>query len=595
MKDKVRLRKYLLKYKGTLILAILLSLIYVFIDVFLPYLTGKCIDLLALFISTKVENGTSIDIFSGANGLYFYLEIGALLICLMVLFNYLFDVLISLYGEKITKDMKDDLYDKIHHLPISYIDSKSHGDLISRLVNDLDNVSLAIISTFKQLFTGIITLITTIVFMFYLNYLLAILILILTPLCFILSFKIAKGSHSLFKKQAGIQGDISSKIIENLNNIDIIKSFNYEDNSFNEFNEVNNNLFKVGQKAQFISSLTNPSTRLVNNLIYAFVGILGTILCVLAYPNETLLGASISIGLVSSFLQYANKFSKPFNEMSSCISEIQTGLSSFSRVNEVLNENDDIDVDSSIKLNSIDSLSFSNLYFSYRKDKPLIENFNFKVNKFDKVALVGPTGCGKTTIINLIMRFYDPISGEIKLNDINTKEISKKEVRNHIGLVLQDTWIFKGTVLDNIKYGKDDASLDEVIECCKKSGAYSFISKLKNGFNTIISDDSSLSSGEKQLIAISRVMLSLKDIIILDEATSNIDTRSEAKLTLAFDKLIENKTSFVVAHRLSTIINATKIIVLKDGHIIDVDTHQNLLKKKGFYYELFNAQFENNS
>ena len=423
---------------------------------------------------------------------------------------------------------------------------------------------------------------------------LALIVLILTPISFLVSYYVAKSCYNSFKEQSSLQGNMGAKILEDLNNIELIKSSNYENESIEKYEKMNAKLFVVGKKAQFASSLTNPSTRIINNIIYAIICIVGAILCVLAYykDNNQILGATCTIGIITSFLQYANKFAKPFNEMSSCFGEIEQGIASFKRINEILEEKDDIDIGTTKLVNKVNNLSFENVSFSYDPSVPLIQNFSFNIKKGDHIALVGPTGCGKTTMINLIMRYYDPNSGSIKINGVDTQIIKKSSLRDKIGLVLQDSWIFKGTVFDNIKYSKPNATKEEVIEASKNANAYSFITKLPKGFDTIISDDSGLSNGQKQLITIARVMLKNPEIMILDEATSNIDTRSERKIIKAFNELTKNKTSFIIAHRLSTIVSSDAIIVMKDGHIIEVGKHEELLLKKGFYYELFNAQFD---
>ena len=593
MKDMKRLLKYIGKYKGLLILALFFALIFVCCDVLIPYYSGKTIDILATFISSMIkgESTNGSEVFRST---FINCGIMAILVILLVSFNYVFDICIGLVTENITKDMKNDIFKKFNTVSVNYIDSHTHGDLISRLINDVDNVLTGINGCFKQFYQGVITICFTIGFMFWLNWILGLIVLCLTPFGFIVSYKVAKSVSKDYKKQAKIQGEVGAKILEDLNNINVIKSFNYENKSLNDFYEINDNLYVVGRKAQFSSSLINPSTRIINNTIYAILCIVGTILCVVANnKGGILLGATCSIGVITSFLQYANKFAKPLDEMSSCIGEIQQGYTSFKRINEVLNSEDDIDLDEKELNENVKEIGFNRVFFSYVKNRPLIEDFSLDVKKGTKVAIVGPTGCGKTTMINLIMRFYDPNSGCIEFNNESTLDFKKKEIRKHIGLVLQETWIFKGTVADNIRYSKKDATEEEIIEAAKEANAYSFISRLPEGFNTMISDDGGLSAGEKQLITIARVMLAKPEIVILDEATSNIDTRTEKKIVKAFNTLTEGRTSFVIAHRLSTIVNSDVIIVMKDGHIIETGNHNELMSKNGFYSKLFNAQFEN--
>ncbi len=591
MKYTKRMRKYIFKYKGRLFFGFLFGTLFSACDILIPFIIGNIIDIFEDTLSLSSTQGIELGI---QNIITHILYIAALVI-LLILFNYLFGIIISLTGERICKDIKNDLFEKINSMPIKSIDSKQRGDLVSRIINDVDYVNTAINGAFKQFYSGLITIIFTIVFTFILNWMLALIVLILTPISFLVSYYVAKGCFKSFKEQSAIQGNIGAKILEDLNNIELIKSTNYEKESIKKFESINANLFVVGKKAQFYSSLTNPSTRIINNIIYAILCIVGVVLCALAYykENNMILGATCTIGIITSFLQYANKFAKPFNEMSSCFGEIEQGLSSFKRINDILNEEDDIDIGTTKITTKVRNLTFDKVNFSYEQNKPLIQDFSFNINKGDHIALVGPTGCGKTTMINLIMRYYDPNNGSIELNGVDTQIIKKSSLRSKIGLVLQDTWIFKGTVFENIKYSKPNATKEEVIEASKNANAYSFISKLPNGFDTIISDDSGLSNGQKQLINIARVMLKNPEIMILDEATSNIDTRSERKIIKAFNELTRNKTSFIIAHRLSTIVNSDNIIVMKDGHIIEVGKHEELLAKKGFYYELFNAQFDN--
>ena len=385
---------------------------------------------------------------------------------------------------------------------------------------------------------------------------------------------------------------MSGIVLEDFNNIDLIKSFNFEDEAFIKYKSQNDKLYVAGQKSQFISSLTNPLTRLINNFTYVFVGVIAAILCAVSFnTGNYILGANCTVGTILTFIQYSNQFAKPFNEISSCLTEVQTGYSSLKRINEILNTENDVDNGVLNIDNEIKTISFNNVSFSYEPTQKLIEDFNLTIHEGQKVAIVGPTGCGKTTIINLILRFYDQNSGEIKYNSTNNLDIKKSSLRNTFGMVLQDTWIFHGTVLENIKYAKKDATIEEVEKAASRANALNFIKHLPKGFNTVIDDNSGLSVGEKQLICISRVMLVEPKIMILDEATSNIDTRAEMKISSAFNKMMENKTSFVIAHRLSTIKNSDLIIVMNKGHIIETGTHNDLLNKKGFYYELYNAQY----
>lgn len=586
MKSLERLRKYLLSYRISILVLLFVAITYVICSILIPYFVGRSIDEIIAFID---NNGGDY------RNIVFFISLIILFTMLSSLFQYLFDSFISITVEKISKRLKDDVFIKIHSLPIKYIDTHLHGELLSYVINDCDNISVALNGFFKQFYEGIITILVTIVFMFCLNWMLGLVVLVLTPLSFLISYLVAKNSNRYFEKQINIQGKVVSDVLEKYLNIELVKSYNNEDISFKEFEKINKEYYIIGQKAQFFSSLTNPSTRLINNSVYAIVEMVGALLAFIAFSSNSsfiLFGTSCTIGVISSFLQYANQFAKPFNNMSSVISDIQQGFQSFEKINSFLNENDDIDFGDEIIKNDAETIYFNKISFSYDDKTNVLNDFSLIINKGMKIALVGPTGCGKTTLVNLILRFYDVNSGAILLGDRNINSIKKSSLRKNFGLVLQDSWIFKGTILDNIKYAKLDASFDEVVEATKKAHAFGFISRLPNGFNTIVDDDSSLSEGEKQLISLARVMLLNSDFIILDEATSNIDSRNEIRIIKAFNELIKNKTSLVIAHRLSTIMNSDLIIVLKEGKIIEMGKHNELINKNGFYKKLFNAQFE---
>ena len=572
------IRKLLKCFKGSryiIILALFFSILFVTTTLLIPFYSGKAID--------------AIDNFSSFNDFVYYIYILVILVVLAVVFNYLFELFISLFTERVMKRLKDNLYSKINSVSIKFIDNHRHGDLLSRVTNDVDNIYNAIISSFKQLFDGVITVIITIIIMFYMNYILALVVMILTPFALLMSYLVAKNSNKYFKKQGLLNGSIGSLFLEDISNIESIKSLNYGDDAYINFAAVNNELYKVGQKAQFISTFTNPTTRLINNSTYAIVGVVGALLVV--FGSNTF-GASLTIGGVSAFLQYANRFAKPLNEISSCISELQLGYDSLRRINEILDAQDDVDNGTIVSKKPINEIVFNHVYFDYSKDQKLIQDFNFTIKRGEKIAIVGPTGCGKTTMVNLLLRFYDPIKGEFLFDGINSLEIQKNDLRSNFKMVLQETWVFKGTVYENITYGLNNVDKDKVINACKEANSYDFIMHLPNGFETEISDSSGLSMGEKQLINITRVMLYKPDIVILDEMTSNIDTRSEIKIIDGFLRLMANRTSIVIAHRLSTIVNSNRIIVMKDGHIDDIGTHKELLARKGFYYKLYNSQFE---
>ena len=584
MKPIKRLLSYIKKYPLFLIASLLCALIFVTSMCLTPLLFGKAID----EITFALEN--SISLFE--TKFVFYLSFAGILIFSVLVFEFCFEFLNSLFVEKVTKEIKDDIFLKLNKVPISYIDSNYHGDLVSRVINDSDNVNIALISGFRQFYQGVIQIIVTFVVMFVLNWILGLVVVVLTPFGFMITYLLAHKTNKYFKGQAKIVGEMGAISLEDINNIDLIKSFNYEENAYEAFKTQNDALYKVGQKAQFSGSLTNPITRLVNNSTYAIVGMVAAILCALSFKdNNMILGASCTVGTILTFIQFSNQFAKPFNEISSCVPEIQTGFSSLKRINNVLNESNDVN-DGKEKINEvIKKIEFNHVDFGYSKDKLVIKDFNIEVKEGQKIAIVGPTGCGKTTIINLLLRFYDPSQGNISFDSLNTKDILKESLRSSFGMVLQDTWIFSGTVRENIIYGKKDASEEEIIEATKKANCYDFIMRLPNGFDTYIDDYSGLSVGQKQLISIARVMLVNPKIMILDEATSNIDTRTEMKISAAFNILMEGKTSFVIAHRLSTIIHSDLILVMKDGEIIEQGKHDELLAKHGFYYDLYNAQY----
>ena len=584
MKPIKRLFSYIKKYPLFLIASLLCALIFVTSMCLTPLLFGKAID----EITFALEN--SISLFE--TKFVFYLSFAGILIFLVLVFEFCFEFLNSLFVEKVTKEIKDDIFSKLNKVPISYIDSNYHGDLVSRVINDSDNINVALISGFRQFYQGVIQIIVTFVVMFALNWILGLVVVVLTPFGFMITYLLAHKTNKYFKGQAKIVGEMGAISLEDINNIDLIKSFNYEENAYEAFKTQNDALYKVGQKAQFSGSLTNPITRLVNNSTYAIVGMVAAILCALSFKdNNMILGASCTVGTILTFIQFSNQFAKPFNEISSCVPEIQTGFSSLKRINNVLNESNDVN-DGKEKINEvIKKIEFNHVDFGYSKEKLVIKDFNIEVKEGQKIAIVGPTGCGKTTIINLLLRFYDPSQGSISFDSLNTKDLLKESLRSSFGMVLQDTWIFSGTVRENIIYGKKDASEEEIIEATKKANCYDFIMRLPNGFDTYIDDYSGLSVGQKQLISIARVMLVNPKIMILDEATSNIDTRTEMKISAAFNILMEGKTSFVIAHRLSTIIHSDLILVMKDGEIIEQGKHDELLAKHGFYYDLYNAQY----
>ena len=566
-------KSYLLKNIGYIILTFIVGTLNVGLTLYIPILTGKAIDFII---------GTNNVLF---DNIYPYLIYIAICGVMAAIFYYMYDFLASLVCQNVIKGLRNDVFRRLEKAPIEFIDSHPHGDLVSRCISDIEQISDGLLEGFKQLYRGVITIVFTLAFMISIHYILALVVVFITPLSLFVASFITKKTHQYFTKQSRIKGEIGAYVLEMLDNQKVIKALTYEEDSIKKFESINNELYKVGVNAQFISSTTNPSTRFVNGLVYAAVGIIGSILII----NP--ISLPLTIGYLSSFLSYANQYTKPFNEISGVVSEFQNALSCLERVNEVLSIEPEIDQGNKNLDNSINNINISNVYFSYDKSKDLIKNFNLTVHKGQKIAIVGPTGCGKTTLINLLLRFYDVDSGKISFDNEDIYKYSKSSLRKKYGMVLQDTWIFKGSVYDNVAYSNPNATSEEIEQACRIVHAHSFIKRLPNGYQTIISENSGLSHGEKQLITIARVMLSLPEIVILDEATSSIDTRTEMKIAEAFNKIMEGRTSFVIAHRLSTIKNADLILVMKDGAIIEIGNHLSLLEKKGFYYQLYYSQF----
>lgn len=544
---------------------------------------------ISLTLLTPILIGRAVDLIIGKNNVDFNKLVNILILLLVtIIFSSLFQLLMTrctnIVSYKTIKDLRIDVFNKLNSLPLKYIDGNSHGSIINTVINDIEIISDGLLQGFSQLFTGVITIIGTLIFMLFIDIKIALLVVIITPLSLFTASTIAKYCHSMFRNQSKVRGELTGYVEEMIGNQKVVKAFSYEDRAIEKFEVINKSLYTYGQKAQFYSALTNPVTRFVNGIVYAVVGIVGAI---------SAINGTLSIGNLSAFLSYANQYTKPFNEISGVITELQAAFASASRVFKILDEVPEIpDKSTAINLENCEgNVSIDNLYFSYSEDKPLIEDFNLKVKPGYRIAIVGPTGCGKTTLINLLMRFYNIKSGEIKIDNINIDDITRTSTRGLYGMVLQDTWLFSGSVRDNIAYGKEDATLDEIIEAAKAAHAHKFIMRLPNGYDTILTEDSSLSQGQKQLLCIARVMLSKPPMLILDEATSSIDTRTEIYIQRAFNKLMEGRTSFVVAHRLSTIREADLILVMKDGKIIEQGNHNELLNKNGFYANLYNSQF----
>ena len=510
----------------------------------------------------------------------------AIIIPLVAGFQWLMYFSTNAITHRTVKALRTDAFARIQKLPLSYIDVNSHGDIISRVVNDVDAVSDGLLQGFQQLFTGIVTIVGTLCFMLSLNLEITLVVVLLTPVSFVVAAVISKLCFNKFRQQSQLKGELTGCIDEHIGGQKLVKAFGYEDTAKEKFNDINERLNVCGRRAQFYSALTNPCTRFVNSLVYAGVGVFGALRVITS-------GGAFTVGGLSCFLQYANQYTKPFNEISGVVTELQNAIASAGRIFELIDEKSELSDEGNKVLSNCDGrVELDDVSFSYIPEKPLIENLELNVKSGQHIAIVGPTGCGKTTLINLLMRFYDVVGGEIRVSGEPVMSLTRNSLRGNFGIVLQETWLFKGTVRENIAYGRPDASLDEVIEAAKAAHAHSFIKRLPQGYDTVITDGGDLSQGQKQLLSIARVMLTLPPMLILDEATSSIDTRTEMKIQSAFDRMMKGRTSFVVAHRLSTIREADCILVMKSGHIVEQGTHTELLAKGGFYAELINSRQE---
>ena len=583
IKTLSRLLKYTRSYSFYMILALVSAILSVASALYIPILAGKSID--------YAISSANVDY----NKIWENLIQIAISTLVVALFQWILNISTNIISYSTITDIRNQAFSKLHDLPLKYIDSNQHGDIINRIINDVEQVSIGLIQGFQKLFSGIITIAGTIIFMISINLGLSLVVIILTPISLGFSSMIAKGCHKMFKSQSVISGELTGYVEEMITNQKVVKAFNYEKRSEEKFKKINNKLERVGIKAQFFSAMVNPCTRFINGLVYSSVGIVGALISVnsgLKIGDTLLFEGALTVGALSSFLTYASQYTKPFNEISSVVTELQNAFASLERVFEIIDEKKEIDNGRTMINNVIGNVFLDHISFSYEKDKPLIKDYSLNVLAGKRIAIVGPTGCGKTTIINLLMRFYDVLDGKITVDNTDIKDIPRANLRENYGMVLQETWMFEGTVYENIAYGKKDASKDEVIEAAKKTHAHAFIERLPKGYDTIISDDGGISLGEKQLLSIARVMLNIPPMLILDEATSSIDTRTEQKIQDAFKVMMEGKTSFIIAHRLSTIENADLIIVMNRGSIIESGTHEELLNKKGFYYNLYNSQFE---
>lgn len=563
------------KYKIFLLLSIVLAAISVILTLYIPILTGQAVDCIV---------GPGAVDFDGIRAI---LKEMAVIIVITAVVQWLMNTCNNKIAYQVVRDVRDEAFKKLQILPLKYIDGHSHGDIVSRIIADVDQFSDGLLLGFTQLFTGVVTIIGTLIFMFSINVSTTIVVVILTPLSFFIAGFIAKRTFSMSKLQSETRGEQTALIDEMIGNEKVVKAFNHEPQVMEQFEEINGRLQKASVKAIFFSSLTNPCTRFVNSLVYAGVGILGAFLAI---------RGRISVGQLTSFLSYANQYTKPFNEISGVVTELQTALACAGRVFEFIEEKPQIpEAENAAVLTAPKgNITMQNVNFSYNPEQKLIQNFNLEVKSGQRVAIVGPTGCGKTTVINLLMRFYDVNSGSIRIDGVDIRDMTRKSLRNSFGMVLQETWLHAGTIRENIVMGKPDATDEEVVTAAKAAHAHSFIKRLPMGYDTVITEDGgSLSQGQKQLLCITRVMLCLPPMLILDEATSSIDTRTEIKISQAFNTMMKGRTSFIVAHRLSTIREADIILVMKDGNIIEQGNHETLLNKEnGFYAKLYNSQFE---
>lgn len=568
-----RLLKYVKPYRALLFVAVLSSFVSVAASLLTPVLIGDAID----FIIGKDNVDFSMVIK--------YIGYLGITIACATIFQWLLSWSTNKLSFSTVKDMREDLFDHIDKLPLKYIDSHAHGDLITRMGNDIEQISTGLLQGFSQLLNGVFTILGTLIVMFVVNWLLALVVILITPLSLFVAAFIAKHTHDMFIKQATVQGKLSGFGEEMISNAKVVQAFSYGDNAQKYYEEVNKELYGYGYKAQFYSAMSNPCTRFVNGLVYAAVGITGALLAV-SY-------GTVSAGLLSTFLMYSNQYTKPFNEITGVITELQTAMASARRVFAVLDEPTESDDSALPEIGDCDgTVKLQDVSFGYTEDKILLQHINLAVENGQKIAIVGPTGCGKTTLINLLMRYYDVTDGKIIVSSHAITDVKRDSLRKCFGMVLQETWLTGGTIKENIAYGKRDATDEEIIAAAKAANAHGFITKMSDGYDTVVSEGGdNLSQGQKQLLCIARIMLTHPPMLILDEATSSIDTRTEIKIQKAFGIMMEGRTSFIVAHRLSTIKEADLILVMNDGNIIEQGTHEELLEKKGFYYNLYNSQF----
>lgn len=568
-----KLLSYIKKYTPLIILSLIFAAVSSILTLYVPILTGRAVDCI---VSAGNVN------FAGIFGVIRQIII---VILLTAAAQWLMNICNNRITYQVVRDMRMDAFSKIEILPLKYLDAHSYGELVSRVIADADQVAEGLLMGFTQLFTGIITIVGTLIFMVTINYKIALVVICITPISLFVAAFIAKRTFSMFRMQSETRGEQTALIEEMISNQKVVQAFRQEDNVLSQFDKINERLGEYSLKATFFSSITNPSTRFINSLVYTGVGIFGAVSAVMG---------RITVGQLASFLSYANQYTKPFNEISGVVTELQNALACAARIFELIEEEPEKpDAKDAVVLNEVDgSVAMQHVYFSYLPEQKLIEDFNLKVLPGQRVAIVGPTGCGKTTMINLLMRFYDTDSGEIDVSGHPITEITRDSLRASYGMVLQETWLKHATIRENIAMGKPEATKEEIIEAAKASHAHGFIKRLPEGYDTILGEDGgSLSQGQKQLLCIARVMLCLPPMLILDEATSSIDTRTELKIQNAFAKMMEGRTSFIVAHRLSTIQEADVILVMKDGKIIEKGNHEELLAAGGFYATLYQSQF----
>ncbi|HIS25029.1 MAG TPA: ABC transporter ATP-binding protein [Candidatus Faeciplasma gallinarum] len=552
-------------------LSIILAAAYVILTLYVPIIFGEAIDSIA-------DNGVDIP------AIVKYLFEAGVIAAVAAVMQWVMNVVNNRITYETVRDIRERAFKKIEALPLKYIDSHAHGDLVSRVISDVDQLADGLLLGFSQFFTGVVTIVATLCFMFSISWKITIIAVVLTPLSLFVARFVAKSTYDLFKKQSAVRGSQTALIDEMIGSQKVVKAYNYTERSHDRFKKINDDLTKVSVKAIFLSSLVNPSTRFVNAIVYAAVGLSGAL---------SVVAGTVTVGGLTCILNYANQYTKPFNEISGVVTELQNALACASRIFELLEAEEQSPDKGLPELENVKgNVRLEGVYFSYSPDKKLIENLNLDVKPGQRIAIVGPTGCGKTTLINLLMRFYDVNAGCISVEGNDIRKITRHSLRRGYGMVLQDTWLKTGTIRENIKMGCPTATDEQMIAAAKASHAHSFIKRLPEGYDTVIGEDGgSISAGQKQLLCITRVMLAKPPMLILDEATSSIDTKTEIRVQRAFEKLMEGKTSFVVAHRLSTIMGSDLILVMRDGNIVEKGTHDELIAKGGFYSELYNSQF----